>query len=287
MKRLISRGSIWGTCMLSAVMMLLTGCSQENPPAIEGTAVSESVYLSVSKLTDADTNVSLENAGEIIADGAQSTYIIDEPGDYLLKGKYEGQLQIDVEDEIVHLILEDAELTPKEGPAIYVKSAAKVVITIPENSSSVLVDSANYKESANAKACLYSEADLTINGGGNLRVYGYYKDAIRTKDTLKILDIQLTVQAKGDGLRGNDGVLLQTKALEIQCEGTGVYTEKEGKADKGFVSMSGGTVNIIAGRYGVEAAENVYIKDCTANIFGVVQNISCKGNQYIEEGCLE
>lgn len=271
----------------ASVLLLLTGCSQSTLPENAESKISGIDYNAIYTLTEADTDVSAENAQEVVFDGEQTVFLIEKPGDYLLKGNYEGQLQIDAQDRIVHLIMDDVEMKSQNGPAIYVKSAAKVIITIPEESACILMDSTNYADFADAKACIYGADDLTINGGGSLQVYGYYKDAIRTKDTLKILGINLAVQAKDTGLRGNDGVVIQSKTLDIQCEGTGIYTEKESKANRGFVDVANGTVSIIAGEYGINASENVYVHDCTANITGIVQDIACLGEQYIEEGCLE
>lgn len=269
------------------VVLLLTGCASAVSSVDKIQILDEIDYDAIYSLTEADMDTGAQNAKEIIFEKGQAVFVIDKPGDYLLKGKAEGQVQIDVQDEIVHLILDNVELQAPNGPAIYVKSAAKVVITIPEESSSILMDSPYYDSFADAKACVYSVGDLTINGGGSLQVYGYYEDAIRTKDVLKVLDIDLAVQAKGEGLRGNDGVALLTRVLDIQCEGTGIFTEKEDKENRGFVDLAAGTVKIIAGNYGIEAAENLYIHDCKADIYGIVQNLTCQGEQYIEEGCLE
>lgn len=269
------------------VVLLLTGCASAVSSVDKIQILDEIDYDAIYSLTEADMDTGAQNAKEIIFEKGQAVFVIDKPGDYLLKGKAEGQVQIDVQDEIVHLILDNVELQAPNGPAIYVKSAAKVVITIPEESSSILMDSPYYDSFADAKACVYSVGDLTINGGGSLQVYGYYEDAIRTKDVLKVLDVDLAVQAKGEGLRGNDGVALLTRVLDIQCEGTGIFTEKEDKENRGFVDLAAGTVKIIAGNYGIEAAENLYIHDCKADIYGIVQNLTCQGEQYVEEGCLE
>lgn len=269
------------------VVLLFTGCASAVSPADNAQISAEIDYDAIYSLTEADRDVSVQNAEEIIWEKEQSVYVIDKPGDYLLKGKVEGQVQVDVQDEMVHLILNNVEIQSTGGPAIYVKSAAKVILTIPEESTSVLKDSPYYDNFADTKACVYSVSDLTINGDGNLQVYGYYKDAIRTKDILKILDIDLAVRAKGTGLRGNDGVVLQTQGLRIQCEGSGIFSERADKENRGFVELGAGDVSIIAGNVGIEAAENLYIHDCKANIYGIVQNVACQGEQYIEEGCLE
>ena len=274
-----------GLCVIC--LLGLMGCSSNDGIKDGDTGIEEIDYNQIYTLSEADKTIAAEYSTEIVFEDDQEVYLIENPGAYLLKGEHEGQIQIDVQDQIVHLILEDVNLKSYNGPAIYVKSAAKAVITVPEDSSCILMDSAYYANYADAKGCIYSAGDLTINGNGMLQVYGYYKDAIRSKDVLKILGIDLAVKAKDNGLRGNDGVVVQTETLKVECEGTGIYTEKEQKKNQGFVDIASGTIQIIAGEYGIKASENIYIHDCKADIEGIIQNIMCSGKQYIEEGCLE
>lgn len=267
------------------LVLFLSGCAADEMMEQEGDIGYESVEICT--ITDADLDATQDNPTEIKFKENQQVYNIDSAGDYIISGKCEGQIQIDVQDKIVHLILDNVELQSKKGPVIYVKSAAKVVITVPENTNSILKDSTDYAGWEDARACIFSEDDMTINGGGMLQVYGYCNDAIRTKDVLKILDVNLDTMTKGTGLRGNDGVLIQDANLNIQCEETGIYTEKENKETQGFVHISGGTINIIAGEYGINASQDVFIQECSADIFGTVQDIICFGERYIGEGCLE
>ena len=267
------------------IALFLSGCATSEVVESGGSSGYENIELYT--ITDADLDVTSDNPTEISFEENQPVYMIDSEGDYIISGKHEGQIQIDVQDRIVHLILDNVQLQSKEGPVIYVKSAAKVVITIPENTHSVLKDSTNYVNWENARACIFSEDDLTINGGGTLQAYGYCNDAIRTKDVLKILDVNVDIVSRGPGLRGNDGVLIQDANLNVQCEETGIYTEKQNKKTQGFVVVSGGTAKIISGEYGINASQNVYIRECSMDIYGMVQDIICSGEQYIQEGCLE
>lgn len=234
-------------------------------------------------LSRADLDSGAEGAERIVFGERGSVCLIDRPGKYLLAGKWEGQIRVDVQDEIVHLVLEDLELQSYSGPAIYVVSAAKVVVTVPEGSSAVIRDTGYYEDAPDAKSCIYSSDDLTFNGGGSLQVYGYGKDAVRTEDTLKILDISIAVQAKDTGLRGNDGVAIKDAAVDVQCEGTGIYTKKAGSKTKGFVDVEGGTLKIIAGEYAMDVAQDLYVRDCAVDIYGVVQDIVCQGQKFVQD----
>lgn len=285
MKRRVKkkRGLMLGVLML----LFLTGCANKTAPAQESNDTFQESYSNLYRLSEMDLNTDSEGANEIKFTDGETVCLIEKPGTYRLTGEQQGQIRIDVQDGIVHLILDNASLQSYNGPAIYVQSAAKTVITIPEGSSSVVQDSAYYADYPKAKACIYSTGDLTLNGGGELQVYAYGKDAIRSKDTLKLLDLSVEILAKDTGLWGNDGVVVSTAFLEIQSEQKGIYTGKKNKEDKGFVVISSGEVNIISGKTGVDAAQNIYIHDCKVNIYGVLQPISCEGKQYIQEGCLE
>ena len=269
--------------LIIVLVLVLSGCSAEEMKLEKD--IYE--YTEICEVTKTDIKTTSDNPTKVVFDKDNQLYIIDEAGDYYLSGEYEGNIQIDVEDKIVHLILDNVEMQSINGPVIYVKSASKVVITVPEGTKSILKDSTDYMGYEDTPSCIFSQDNLTINGEGNLQVYGYYKDAIRTKDVLRILNVTMDVSSKGVGLRGNDGVMAKNANLNIQCEGTGIYTEKENKENKGFVDLYGGTIRIVSGKYGIDCAQNVYIFECIGEIFGTAKDIICSGEEYIEEGCLE
>ncbi len=243
-----------------------------------GYSEAEQIY----ELSAADVNTESSDA-QTVAFGGSDIYPITRGGTYLVTGNQSGQIYIDVKDEIVHLIMDNAFLHTYGGPAIYVKSAAKVVITVPEGTRSAISDSTNYAGYQNARACIFSNSDLTFNGSGTLVVTGYYKDAIRTKDTLKILGLDLEVQSKKDGLRGNDGVIIENAAVDLECEGNGIYTKEDKKDGRGFVSVTSGSVNVIAGKYGIRSAEDIYLNDSVTDIYGVLGDYYCMGEIFIQE----
>lgn len=153
----------------------------------------------------------------------------------MLKGSLNGGIYISVyDDEIVHLILTGVEIINENGPAIYVEKAGKAVITMSEETENTLSDGAEYAGSQ--EACVFSNADLTINGAGILNVYGHYHDAIRSKDCLKLIETNVFVRAKNNGIRGNDGVVIKDSRGQIESEGTGILS----KGGMNFVVVEGG-----------------------------------------------
>ena len=236
------------------------------------------------RLTRQDRETQYESAQEMDLSGVQDAVVeISEDGDYLLTGDYEGKIVIDVcEDEIVHLYLNNVNIVSSDGPAMDVRSAAKVILTVMEDTENVFSDSAYYEDSAQAKACIYAVCDLTINGSGSLYVYGYYKDGIRSKDCIKILDSQLYVQTKGDCIRGNDGILIYGAALELEGEGCGLRTTDTGKDDRGIVASDEAWLKVTAGESAIYSAADVYLTGSEYYFSTVQEEIRAGGETHIE-----
>lgn len=203
-------------------------------------------------------------------------------GNYVLTGNLaDGNIVVDVyEDELVHFFLNNVQIASRNAPAIYVNSADKLIITALEGTSNHLSDNARHEQVANA--CIFSNVDLTINGSGALNVFGYHEDGIRTKDQLKIVNATVYVKSKGDGLRGNDGIIVQDSAVEIECEKNALYSD----SNKDIIALQGGTCKIIAGENAIHATTKVVIKNITVNLYSILEAIECNGIQEIEEGCI-
>ena len=205
-------------------------------------------------LNGADAQVQGEGAS--FADG---TLTITAGGVYLLSGELDGSIAVSAgDDDKVQLVLQDAAVRSADGPALRVLSADKVFVTVPEGSAASLSDSAAYtlpEGEDEPNACLYSKADLTLNGAGSLTVTGNYRHAVNSKDDLILTCGALTVTAVEDGLRGKDGVGVDAGEISVTCGGDGIHSSgDEEKPEKGWVSLDGGMLRIDAGSDGVQAA---------------------------------
>lgn len=275
-----------GFVLAFLIMMLIfsTGCGQILNEAIgtSANAVNEKADSdeTLYEITEADMKTTGETPVAVRLEELPDGYLqIAEPGVYLITGKLtDGKIVIDAhDDEIVHLILNGVELYSEEGPSIYVKKAAKVVITLAEGSENVIGDSVNYSEGN--EACIFSNVNLTFNGTGALYVYGYYHDAIRTKDCLKILETNIYIQSKNNGIRANDGVAMENSTVNIQSEGIGIKTD----SDKDFVVMKGGECKIIAGENAIVSDHYIMIEGCKTDFYAVKETIRCNGEKHINE----
>mgnify|MGYP002512887625 CR=1 FL=1 len=236
--------------------------------------------------TRIDLETSDDEAVEIDLSQIDGDYTITEAGRYLLYGDYEGQICVDAEEQIIHFILRDVRIDSKSGSAIDVRTAGKVVITLEENTTNIIQDNAHYRGREDGDAAIYSACDLTVNGAGLLKVYGLYDHGIHSRDMVKILGGDIFVQAKGNGIQGNDGLLLCPSFLSVESEENGLYSKKTGDEKKGAIDISGGEISIISGAYGISSSQNLYVHDCSVWSNAVLGTFSVEGEEYFMEGCL-
>ena len=106
------------------------------------------------------------------------------------------------------------------------------------------------------------------------------------KTPAKILGGNILVQSKGDGLRGNDGMVLAPDTLKIESEGNGLYTANTGKNGRGSIEISNGEISIIAGGYGMVSKGDLIIRDCSINVKGVKEAWNIEGKSLVADGCV-
>ena len=117
-------------------------------------------------------------------------------------------------------------------------------------------------------------------------MFGYHEDGIRSKDRVKLLGGHIAVQAKGDGIRGNDGILFTDTAVDIQSEQNGLRTANQGAEGRGTVEIQGGTLFVIAGKNGIYAVSDLYMRDCVCSVNSVEEKMRVEGTAYISDECL-
>lgn len=242
-------------------------------------------YYGVYSVTSADQDVGADGGVELIPDEYGATEDITSPGVYILSGDYKDTILIDAEDQNVHLVLDNAGIETASGPAIYARSAGKLFITVKDGTENHLSDSAWYNDK-NANAAIFANCDLTINGNGTLFVYGYHKDAIHGKRTVKILDAKVALMSKRCGIRGNDGIYLAPGVLTVESEKYGLQTMDSGSPPVGAIEISGGTVSIVAGDTGISSRSDVYVSGCSLAIQAAVSPVIAGGQQFLDEGCI-
>lgn len=256
--------------------LILTGGAEDN---------ANFSYLAVTEL---DRQTDPAYAKTIDLSTFTDTCEITEGGSFRLTGKLEGNLVIQAKEQNVHLFLDNVTITSRLGPAIHCQLADKLTITLLPDTENVISDSGKYHADAEIEACIYSECDTTFNGTGSLTVTGLYKDAIRSRDLIKILDGDYTIKCKRTGIHGNDGIRIDGGSFLISSEKNGLKTTKSGAYGRGNLMVLGGDFRIIAGRSAfVTTKAKLYIQDCTINQLSVVSAYNVAGGKFVQEGCVQ
>ena len=266
-----------------SVIGSLSGCSLF--PADSDTESGDNSVQPVIELTREDKRTTSADAKAINLATAGEELLITDAGDYRLSGQMNGTVHIKAEEQVVHLFLAGVNIKSVTAPAINVESAGKVVIAVEPGSENILADGSKYIGEV-SDGCIFSMSDLTLNGSGSISVSGYYKDAIHTKDYLKILGVSLFARAKDDGLHGNDGVLISGADVSLEAEKNGVRTTKSGKVRKGNIEIADSKLSVIAGEHALNASRSIYMVSSKAFLKGVMSNSKAGREIYIEEGCL-
>jgi len=209
---------------------------------------------------------------EIAGGGAyldRDVLVINSKGDYLLSGEFSGRIVIDADkDDKVRLILGGLQLKTGDSAAIFIRKADKATITLADGSENVILAGANLliDEDEELEAAIYSKADLVINGGGSLMVDSPCGHGILSKDDLRLIDGEVTVNAYADGLRGRDAVQMYGGKISVVAGGDGMKSNNDEDADRGYISIDGGELGISAGEDGIQAETTLQIMGGKVNI---------------------
>lgn len=270
---------------LFIVLSVLSACSTVSEYEPVEDLNSGNQISSIYNTTKEDTRVlPKENCVFMNFSENDDTIVISEGGDYELSGILNRQLAINAEENVVHLFLNGVQIQSIDGSAICVESAGKVIITAMAGTQNILSDSENTDSSAESDACIYSESDVTINGEGSLTVTGKYKKGIHTKDILKIIDTNMSIQAPSDSIKANDGAFIKNATLDIQSNSNGIRTSKDGKNYKGSIEIRDSKISLVSGEYGIVSANDLIISSSEVSIKSIYPNSKVDGDSYIENG---
>ena len=205
-------------------------------------------------------NADISGAGAEIIKGECVTVKITEAGTYVISGSTDnGQLYVEAGENQVHLVLNGATINCKKSAPIYINNGKKTVITLASNTVNTLTDEDSYEYSVTEvdettgettgepNAALFSKKALTINGEGTLNVTANFNNGIGCKDELKIISGKINVAAVNNAIRGNDCVVIKAGTVKAEStSGDGIKSTKEDNAEKGYVYIEGGVVNVTA-----------------------------------------
>lgn len=183
---------------------------------------------------------------------------LTEEGSYKVSGTLtDGQILIDASgDDKVKLILDNARITCKSAPAIYVLNAKKLVLSSEKDSVNTICSEKDTTSDDKTNAAVFSHDDLTLNGDGCINVLAEYCDGIVSNDKLKVKSGTLSITAGGKGLVGKDAVTMEGGSLCIDAEDDAIHSNDE-------ILMQDGEVIISTGDDGMHADNTLRIEGGT------------------------
>lgn len=267
-------------CIISIVSMF-TGCGNkaigQSPQTDAEDTIVKSLNIEFDE-TDKKTNYDLEASTkinllnkkiEVQGDGVSinnTVATITKPGEYVISGKIDdGQIVVDDNsEEVVHIILKNAEIKSSTSAAIFVKNSKKTIVTLEENTQNILEDGSGYSgDGTNEElptACFYSKDDITINGKGTLTVKGNDNDGIASEDEFKIVSGTIKIDAKDDGIVGKDLVGIADGNITINSSGDGIKSTNDTDEDKGIIYIENGTYSILSENDALQSEKFLEIK---------------------------
>ena len=229
--------------------------------AVPASAASSPVYSADEQFTSRDLEQTADLTGAVLltVSGGQDIRI-DEAGVYVLSGSAANAtvyVEAGKEDK-VQLVLDGVSITNASFPAIYVKSADKVFITVSRDSSLAVTGTFSADGSTNTDGVIFSKSDLTLNGAAALTISST-KNGVVCKDDLKITGGVYQIKAASKAIEANDSIRIAGGTLTLTAGTDALHAENEEDAAKGYVYISGGTLRISAGDDGIHAVSVVQI----------------------------
>ena len=246
----------------------------------EVTVTEESTALSVEYTADEisgeysnyTAKINLDNMS-VDGDGASisgTTITISNAGVYYFSGtSSEANIVVDADNQDVVLVFDNTNITSSKTAVINVQKSKKTTINLAKGSNNTFTDSSNYTEFTDddePDACVFSKADLSINGSGKLVINANYKDGIASKDTLKIINAEIEITSNDDGIRGKDYTAIKDAKITINAGGDGIKSTNDTDETLGFILIDGGNIDIEAKADGIQAETVINISNADIKI---------------------
>lgn len=174
------------------------------------------------------------------------------PGSYLVSGDLpQGSLVVDcAENGKVILYLNGVSVYNAQGPALRVgECSPRAVISLVEGAENRLSNGTAlfFEDVDEPDGVIYSQSDLTIEGGGTLEVSAGAMNGIVSKDDLRIEGGSLRIDAPLHGIKGKDSVEISGGEITIHAGKDGVKSTNKKDPERGFLEISGGKLTVTCG----------------------------------------
>lgn len=250
----------------------LAGCSSDKNEISTNITASKIAVSSGDResVGEADTYIKLGSSIEVKGNGVvvdNNKVTINSGGTYSISGEIsDGQIIVNAsKEEKVSIILNGVNITCSNSSPIYVKQCKKAVISLAKGSENIINDGTEYVfadlENEEPNAAIFSKDDLIFIGEGSLTVNANFNNGITSKDDLKIEGGNINVNSKSDGVRGKDSITITDGNITINSGQDGMKSNNANDADKGYVLIEGGIININSQEDAIQAESNLYVRD--------------------------
>lgn len=268
---------------------LLTGCkgTTDNPKETEGeTPVTADFSKGDSDMfTERDRQTAYEESDciriELNGDAASasantvkisgSVITLTQSATYLISGTLDdGMIIVDAaKTDKLQLVLNGVRIQNSSSAALYIRSAAKVFVTLADGTENTLSCGETFDaiDSSNIDGAVFSKDDLTFNGNGSLSITAPVGHGIVCKNDLVFTGGRIKVTAASHGLQAKDSVRITgDTAIAVQAGKDGIHAENSDDASLGFVYLSGGQLDLTSDGDGISARAYLQITDGSVRV---------------------
>ena len=201
-----------------------------------------------------------------------SDIVISSAGTYIFTGTLDnGSVTVDADKEdSVHLILDGADINSDTYAAVYVKQADEVLITSREGSENTLSNAGTFtqRDENNVDAVIFSKDDLTLDGGGTLKITSPAGHGVAGSDDVTVDGGVYEITAEKCAVRANDSITVTGGALTLTAGTDGLHAENDEDDTLGNVSVTGGALTIKAADDAIHANTLLEITDGDIEVTG-------------------
>jgi len=263
---------LFAILLLTVILFNLTGCNKNAENKGENSSQNKvTTDINIESIntdfTDNDLNSDYDISTAVKTDKNADVITISDGKTYIVTDIHKQIIVSASQNDKPRIILENATINSENGPAIFIKSADKVFITVPANTESSITDGEKYDTSYdNADGAIFSKADTAINGSGKLNITGKYKCGIVSKDDLIISDTEIKIKSNGSAIEGKDCVKLTGTNITVEAETDGIKSTNTEDSNLGFVYIKSGEFTIKAQNDGIQAETALIIDGGNFNI---------------------
>jgi len=250
------------------------------PADVPVTDESDPAYNDYVENTGWDKVIHVEmNGGTATVTGTVSGVFVSTSGAHVVVSNLSGPIQVVVTgqttdgslkfygDKRLQVLLNNADITNPHGAAINNQGSKSMYVVLADGTTNHLQDGPEYtmEGDEDQKATLFSEGQLIFSGKGRLNVSALGRGGIRSDDYIRIRPgVQLYIESQAlDGLRANDGVIMDGGVINVMASGNGAKGVRSG----GVMTVNGGRlIAMSSGDTRIETTDE-----------GLVDTTSCAG----------